>query len=86
MRLEVDRESDALYFRLDESAVVESEEVQLSVPIRLRLVLRHEFPQLSYGPWPFLPYLPCLKSLHNVVNPDEMSSLLSRAWKVPDGT
>lgn len=31
MRLEVDRESDALYFRLDESAVVESEEVQPGV-------------------------------------------------------
>jgi uncharacterized protein YuzE len=28
MRLKVDRESDALYLRLDESAVVESEEVQ----------------------------------------------------------
>ena len=28
MRLKVDKESDALYFRLDESAVVESEEVQ----------------------------------------------------------
>lgn len=28
MRLKVDRENDALYFRLDESAIVESEEVQ----------------------------------------------------------
>ena len=28
MRLKVDRENDALYFRLDESSVVESEEVQ----------------------------------------------------------
>ena len=28
MRLKVDRESDALYLRLDEAAVVESEEVQ----------------------------------------------------------
>ena len=28
MRLKVDKESDALYFRLDESAIVESEEVQ----------------------------------------------------------
>jgi uncharacterized protein YuzE len=28
MRLKVDKESDALYLRLDESAVVESEEVQ----------------------------------------------------------
>jgi len=28
MKLKVDRESDALYLRLDESAVVESEEVQ----------------------------------------------------------
>jgi uncharacterized protein YuzE len=27
MRLKVDKENDALYFRLDESAVVESEEV-----------------------------------------------------------
>lgn len=31
MRLKVDRESDALYFRLDESAVVESQEVQPGV-------------------------------------------------------
>ena len=31
MRLKVDKESDALYFRLDESAIVESEEVQPSV-------------------------------------------------------
>jgi uncharacterized protein YuzE len=28
MRLKVDRENDALYFRLDESSVMESEEVQ----------------------------------------------------------
>ena len=28
MRLKVDRESDALYLRLDEAAVVESEEIQ----------------------------------------------------------
>lgn len=28
MRLKVDTESDALYFRLDESAVIDSEEVQ----------------------------------------------------------
>ena len=28
MKLKVDRESDALYLRLDESAIVESEEVQ----------------------------------------------------------
>ncbi len=28
MRLKVDKESDALYLRLDESAVVESEEIQ----------------------------------------------------------
>lgn len=27
MRLKVDKENDALYFRLDESAIVESEEV-----------------------------------------------------------
>ncbi len=31
MRLKVDKENDALYFRLDESAVVESEEVQPGV-------------------------------------------------------
>jgi uncharacterized protein YuzE len=31
MRLKVDRESDALYLRLDEAAVVESEEVQPGV-------------------------------------------------------
>lgn len=28
MRLKVDKENDALYFRLDEEAIVESEEVQ----------------------------------------------------------
>jgi len=28
MRLKVDRENDALYFRLDESTIVESEEVR----------------------------------------------------------
>ncbi|MEO8458857.1 MAG: DUF2283 domain-containing protein [Chloroflexota bacterium] len=31
MRLKVDREADALYLRLDESAIVESEEVQPGV-------------------------------------------------------
>ncbi len=31
MRLKVDKESDALYLRLDEAAVVESEEVQPGV-------------------------------------------------------
>jgi uncharacterized protein YuzE len=31
MKLKIDRESDALYFRLDEAAVVESEEVQPGV-------------------------------------------------------
>ena len=31
MRFRVDKESDALYFRLDESAVVESEEVRPGV-------------------------------------------------------
>lgn len=31
MRLKVDKENDALYLRLDESAVVESEEVQPGV-------------------------------------------------------
>ena len=31
MRLKVDKESDALYFRLDEQAIVESEEVRPGV-------------------------------------------------------
>ena len=31
MKLKVDTENDALYFRLDESAIVESEEVQPGV-------------------------------------------------------
>ena len=31
MRLKVDRENDALYFRLDEAAIVESEEVEPGV-------------------------------------------------------
>ena len=31
MRLKLDKESDALYFRLDEAAIVESEEVQPGV-------------------------------------------------------
>ena len=31
MRVKVDRESDALYFRLDESRIVESEEVRPGV-------------------------------------------------------
>lgn len=31
MRLKVDRESDALYLRLDETAVIESEEVEPGV-------------------------------------------------------
>jgi uncharacterized protein YuzE len=31
MRLRVDKEDDALYFRLDESAIVESEEVRPGV-------------------------------------------------------
>lgn len=31
MRLRIDRESDALYFRLDETRIVESEEVQPGV-------------------------------------------------------
>jgi uncharacterized protein YuzE len=31
MRLKIDRENDALYLRLDESAIVESEEVQPGV-------------------------------------------------------
>ena len=31
MRLKIDKENDVLYFRLDESAIVESEEVQPGV-------------------------------------------------------
>lgn len=31
MKLKIDRESDALYFRLDDSEIVESEEVQPGV-------------------------------------------------------
>ncbi|MBI1766326.1 MAG: DUF2283 domain-containing protein [Acidobacteria bacterium] len=31
MRLKIDKECDALYFRLDEAAIVESEEVQPGV-------------------------------------------------------
>jgi uncharacterized protein YuzE len=31
MRLKIDKENDALYFRLDESAIVESEEIQPGV-------------------------------------------------------
>lgn len=31
MRLKVDKENDVLYFRLDESSIVESEEVQSGV-------------------------------------------------------
>jgi len=31
MRLKLDKENDALYFRLDEAAIVESEEVQPGV-------------------------------------------------------
>ena len=31
MKLEIDRESDALYFQLDDSTIVESEEVQPGV-------------------------------------------------------
>lgn len=31
MRLKIDKENDSLYFRLDESAIVESEEVQPGV-------------------------------------------------------
>lgn len=31
MNLKIDKKSDALYFRLDETAIVESEEVQPSV-------------------------------------------------------
>ena len=31
MRLKIDKESDALYFRLDEAAIVESEEVETGV-------------------------------------------------------
>ncbi|NEP04504.1 MAG: DUF2283 domain-containing protein [Okeania sp. SIO2G4] len=31
MKLKIDKETDALYFRLDESAIIESEEVQPGV-------------------------------------------------------
>ena len=31
MRLKIDKDNDALYFRLDENAIVESEEVRLGV-------------------------------------------------------
>jgi uncharacterized protein YuzE len=31
MKLKIDKENDALYFRLDESGIVESEEVQTGV-------------------------------------------------------
>jgi len=31
MRLKIDKENDALYFRLDESTIIESEEVQPGV-------------------------------------------------------
>ena len=31
MKLKIDKENDALYFRLDESSIVESEEVQSGV-------------------------------------------------------
>ena len=31
MKLKIDKENDALYFRLDENAIVESEEVQPGV-------------------------------------------------------
>ncbi|MEW5873088.1 MAG: DUF2283 domain-containing protein [Chloroflexota bacterium] len=35
MRLKIDKENDALYFRLDEAAIVESEEVQPGVILDL---------------------------------------------------
>lgn len=35
MRLKVDKENDALYFRLDETAIVESEEVQPGIILDL---------------------------------------------------
>jgi uncharacterized protein YuzE len=35
MKLKVDKENDALYFRLDESSIVESEEVQPGVILDL---------------------------------------------------
>jgi uncharacterized protein YuzE len=35
MRLKIDNENDALYFRLDESSIVESEEVQPGVILDL---------------------------------------------------
>ena len=50
MRLKVDRENDALYFRLDESAIVESEEVQPGVILDFNAeghVVGIEMPHLS---------------------------------------
>ncbi len=35
MRLKIDKENDALYFRLDETAIVESEEVEPGVILDL---------------------------------------------------
>ncbi|MEW5872155.1 MAG: DUF2283 domain-containing protein [Chloroflexota bacterium] len=35
MKLKIDKENDALYFRLDEAAIVESEEVQPGVILDL---------------------------------------------------
>ena len=50
MRIRVDRENDALYFRLDESRIVESEEVQPGVILDYDendKVVGVEFPSIS---------------------------------------
>jgi uncharacterized protein YuzE len=50
MRLKIDKQSDALYFRLDESAIVESEEVQPGVILDFNIdgnVVGIEFLNLS---------------------------------------
>ena len=52
MRLKLDRESDALYLRLDESAIVESEEVEPGVILDFDLsnrVVGVEILRLSTG-------------------------------------
>lgn len=50
MQIKVDKESDTLYFRLDESAIVESEEVQPGVILDFNVkgqVVGFEMLQLS---------------------------------------
>ncbi len=50
MKLKIDEEADALYLRLDESAIVESEEVQPGVILNFNAenrVVGVEFPGIS---------------------------------------